>query len=337
MSTALLRTDAAAGVVQRHETVDVVELQELGRLLATSGYFADAREMAQAAVKVMAGRELGVPPVASMMGINIIKGKVAMGAHLIASRVRAHGYDFKVTRLDNTGCNLEFLSKIGAVLGQSSFTEDDAKAAQCFTDMYRKYPRNMYYSRAVSNGAKWFCPEVFAGAPVYTPEELGAEVDENGEVIHPPETRKKLVEQRLREIKEKPAASATNPESAKDNPNTAFHPSDADIPAELGGTWTDPNPGASERRLEESRARAAEPVKVTPDDFQKVRAEFLRFGTGGVAEYDRIVQAHGAEPGKQYPSKMSQARKAIESLRSCLEDLQRMNQAEPDNDAKEPA
>ena len=169
------------------KTDDLSNVQRLGNLLAASGYFTDAREMAQAAVKVLAGQELGIPPIAAMMGINIIKGKVALGAHLIASRIRAHGYDFRFKRHDNSGCVLEFLSKPEggkrSVLGESSFTEEDAKAAQCFTDMYKKYPRNMYYSRAVSNGSKWYCPEIFGGAPVYTAEELGAPIDSDGNAL----------------------------------------------------------------------------------------------------------------------------------------------------------
>ncbi len=169
------------------KTDDLANVQRLGNLLAASGYFTDAAEMAQAAVKVLAGQELGIPPIAAMMGINIIKGKVALGAHLIASRVKAHGYDFRFKRQDNTGCVLEFLSKVEDgkrhILGESSFTEADAKAALCFGDMYRKYPRNMYYSRAVSNGARWFCPEIFGGAPVFTAEELGAPIDSEGNAI----------------------------------------------------------------------------------------------------------------------------------------------------------
>jgi len=40
----------------------------------------------------------------------------------------------------------------------------------------------MLFARAISNGAKWFCPDIFGG-PVYTPDELGAEVDEEGDII----------------------------------------------------------------------------------------------------------------------------------------------------------
>ena len=161
------------------------DIQRIGNLLAASGYFSDVRDMAQAAVKVMAGQELGIPPIAAMMGINIIKGKVALGAHLIASRIRAHGYDFRIVTMDNKGCKIRFIDKRGGDLGISEFGEEDAKNAGVFTDMYKKYPRNMYYSRCISNGAKWFTPDVFGGAPVYTPEELGAEVDSEGEMVQP--------------------------------------------------------------------------------------------------------------------------------------------------------
>lgn len=175
----------------------ITDVQRIGNIFAASGYFTDAREVAQAAVKIMAGEELGIPPVAAMMGINIIKGKVALGGNLIASRIRAHGFDFIHKQFDNSACVLTFLGRKGdpnigkgmvgsrPVIGESSFTMEDAKTAQVTgNEHYKKNPRNMLFNRAISNGAKWYTPEVFAGAPVYTPEELGAVVDEQGEMIH---------------------------------------------------------------------------------------------------------------------------------------------------------
>jgi hypothetical protein len=214
--TALVR--AESGAVVRHSD-EITDVQRIGNILAASGYFTDAREMAQAAVKVMAGKELGIPPVAAMMGINIIKGKVALGGNLIASRVRAHGYEYRHKQFDSKGCILTFWSKPNAqgtreLLGESSFTEDDAKAAGVFTDMYKKYPRNMYFNRAISNGAKWYCPEVTCGMPVYTPEELGATVDQDGEMVHPEPTQAQVREQKLEQaraigIDSKPAPTAS--------------------------------------------------------------------------------------------------------------------------------
>lgn len=167
----------------------ITNVQRLGNLLAASGYFADAREMAQAAVKVLAGEELGIPPIASMMGIHVIKGKVVLSANLIASRIRAHGYDYHFKRFDVTGCVIEFRSKMSSgsryPLGESSFTIADAQAAGIKSDMYAKYPRNMLFARAISNGARWYMPEIFAGVPVYTPDEMGALTDKDGEISVP--------------------------------------------------------------------------------------------------------------------------------------------------------
>jgi hypothetical protein len=152
---------------------DVNQTLALGKVFAESGFFADTRAAAQAVVKVLAGRELGFGPVASMTGVNIIKGRVTLSANLIAAAVRRSGrYDYRVRRLDDQGCEIEFLMS-GEVIGMSSFTMDDAKkAGLAGGDNWRKYPRNMLFARAISNGAKWFCPDVFGGSPVYTPDEL---------------------------------------------------------------------------------------------------------------------------------------------------------------------
>lgn len=165
-------------------------IQRLGGLLARSGYFSDARDVAQASVKVLAGLELGIgSTLAAMAGIHIIKGQVAIGANLIASQVRRHGYDYRVVKLDDSGCLLEFLSKPGhdgkrGTLGTSAFTSDDARrAGLAGKDNWKNWPRNMYFARAMSNGARWYTPEVFGGAPVYTPEELGVETNERGDII----------------------------------------------------------------------------------------------------------------------------------------------------------
>ena len=163
------------------------EAMTVGNTLAASGFFADAKDGAQAAAKVIAGMELGIGPMAAMAGIYIVKGKVTLGANLIGGQIKRSGrYDFRVTRLDDTGCVIEFYDR-GERIGESSFTDADAKAAGLWGGQgpWKQHPRNMLYARAMSNGAKWYCPDVFAG-PVYTPDELGAPSVEAGEVIVAP-------------------------------------------------------------------------------------------------------------------------------------------------------
>jgi hypothetical protein len=101
----------------------------------------------------------------------------------MATLIKQHPqYDYKIKRIDATGCIITFFEN-GAELGDSSFTDVDAKAAGLGGNSWQKFPRNMHFARAMSNGAKWFTPGIFGGAPVYTPDELGAEVDDEGEII----------------------------------------------------------------------------------------------------------------------------------------------------------
>ena len=50
-------------------------------------------------------------------------------------------------------------------------------------DNWKKYPSDMLFARAISRGARRFAPGIFGGSPVYTPDEMGADVDEEGNVI----------------------------------------------------------------------------------------------------------------------------------------------------------
>lgn len=159
----------------------------LGNVLAASGFFSDSKQGAQAAVKVMAGQELGFGPIASMTGIYIVKGRVTLSANLMGAAIKRHpNYTFRVTEHTAEVCTIQFVED-GEVIGTSSFSMDDAKAAGLAgSETYRKFPKNMLYARALSNGAKWYCPDVFGGGPIYTPDELGEEIDgETGEVVNP--------------------------------------------------------------------------------------------------------------------------------------------------------
>lgn len=152
------------------------DLQRIARMCAESGFFQDARQLAQACVKIAAGAEYGVPPIVSMAKVNIIKGRVSISAEIMASSMKHAGYKLKVRFEGEQICTITVIDPDGIELGDSTFSMDDAKRAGLLGgEGWRKYPRNMLYARAVSNAARWFAPEVLTGA--ITPEELGG--DEN--------------------------------------------------------------------------------------------------------------------------------------------------------------
>jgi hypothetical protein len=159
------------------------DVERAALAMSKSGFFQDAAQQAQAVVKILAGQELGFGPFASMTGVFIISGKPSFSANLMAAAVKRHGngkYNYRVVELTDKVCDLVFFED-GKEVGHSIFTLEDARKAG--TKNLDKYPRNMLFARAMSNGARWFAPDIFGGAPAYTPEELGADVDEDGEVI----------------------------------------------------------------------------------------------------------------------------------------------------------
>ena len=160
-------------------------ISDIGQALVKSGFFSDARDVSQAIVKILAGQELGFGPIASMTGVYIVQGRPALAANLMASAVKRGGrYDYRIRTINDDVCEIEFFELFGGKresLGMSKFTKADAVKAG--TKNMDKFPRNMLFARALSNGVRWYCPDFGGGAPVYTPEELGANVDEDGNVI----------------------------------------------------------------------------------------------------------------------------------------------------------
>lgn len=161
------------------------DVESVAKAMVASGFFNDATKISQAIVKIMAGAEIGIGPFGSMNGIHIIQGKPAFGANVMASKVKSSGrYNYRVTEMSDTNCTLEFMEYFNGAWqtsGVSSFSIADAKKAG--TKNLDKFPRNMLFARAMSNGVRWFCPDVMNGSTVYTPEELGADVDQDGNVI----------------------------------------------------------------------------------------------------------------------------------------------------------
>jgi len=241
MSTAIVRQDQAVA------TLD--DVQRVAKLLAMSNYF-DAKAaqgdtaIAQLATKILAGREMGYGPFASVQGIHVIQGKPVISANLMAAAVKRSGrYDYRVRKLDNDGCEVEFFQRTGdkwESLGKSAFTRDDAKAAGLLgKDNWSKFARNMFFARALSNGIRWFAADVFDGSAAYTPDELGVDEDADGNAIT---VQAHVVGQEAQPQSAPPAAPATttgggaagNGRKAGDALSKAFHASGARL---YGQEW----------------------------------------------------------------------------------------------------
>lgn len=170
-------TNTSLSIVQR-----IDEFRQVSTLFAESGLFSDVKSASQCFVKIMAGAEMGIPPFTSMSAFHIIQGKVVMAANSIAARIKASGrYNYRVIEKTATRCALEFSEG-----GKPSHTEvwDVDRARKASVKNMDKYPDAMLFSRAISAGARVACPDVIGS--YYTPEELGADVNADGEIIDMP-------------------------------------------------------------------------------------------------------------------------------------------------------
>lgn len=129
------------------------------------------------------GRTLGITPLAAITGIHVIEGKPSASAALISGLVRQAGHKLRVrmengravatiVRFDDPG--FEF---------RAEWDMDRAKTAGLTKkDVWLKYPQAMLKARAISEVARDACEEVLFGLH-YTPEELDANVDAEGEPV----------------------------------------------------------------------------------------------------------------------------------------------------------
>ena len=150
--------------------------------------------MEQALAVILMGRELGIGPTTALSNIVIAAGKPTLGASLVGALIQKSGkYAYQVTEMTDQRVSIDFYETArhfipggptgeNRTLGTSTFTIQDAQRARLSgSQTWQQYPRNLLLARALTNGARWYCPEVFGGA-IYDPEELGV-----SGVLAPPE------------------------------------------------------------------------------------------------------------------------------------------------------
>lgn len=166
-------------------------MQDTAQVFVKAGLFKDVKDVAQAMVKIMAGAELGMDPFASMTGFDVIESqqgvKVEMNANTQAALVKQHPrYDYRVRVLTETECEIVFYED-GEEIGVSPFTWADAEKAGLTMGrngpkaVWKNYPRNMLFARAMTNGCAWFCPDL-TPMRVYGPGEISGREPQPREV-----------------------------------------------------------------------------------------------------------------------------------------------------------
>lgn len=247
---------------------------EYARALAASGLLPESfrKQPENVLYAVEYGAMIGLPPMAAITGVNVIKGKPTASAGLIGALVRRAGHTLRVgfDAATMTGWARIIRSDDPEFTFESDWNLDRAVEAELCIKRegrpyavdskgqslpWKKFYPSMVKARAITEVARDACEEVLFGLH-YTPEELGAVVDEDGTPVAESALRRSRIVQ-----------ESNPPEGTPDGVEDAVVVEDeqqADVPAPV---VREPKPAASKRA---ARARAVdggewenEPV---PDD-----------------------------------------------------------------------
>lgn len=126
---------------------------------------------------------LQVHPMTAITGIHVIEGKPSASADLIAGMVRRAGHKLRVRATDTTATAEIIRADDPTYTFTATWTLERAKTAGLTgKGPWKAYPAAMLKARAITEVARLACSECLFGV-IYTPEELGANVTEDGDVV----------------------------------------------------------------------------------------------------------------------------------------------------------
>lgn len=132
---------------------------------------------------IQTGAPLGFTASQSISGIHVIKGKPTMSADMTAAAIRRAGHRLRVRGDDTHAVAVLIRSDDPDFEYKSEWTMERAKRAGLLGNQtWSKYPAAMLRARAITEVARAGASEALYGV-IYTPEELGADVNEDGEPV----------------------------------------------------------------------------------------------------------------------------------------------------------
>lgn len=226
------------------------------------------------------GASLGISTMAAITSVHVIDGKPSASVGLIGGLVRRAGHTLRVTYDGTTAvATINRCDDPGFTFKARWDLERARGAGLTGKDNWLKYPQAMLKARAITEVARDACPEALCGL-LYTPEELGAVVDDDGTVIEASATPQ-------------PSAPAPAPAPAAPAP-----PAPPDAPAErdwMAEAATVATINAARELWHEARNAGA--LSQQLDEMLTARAEDLTVSraTGEVVEEGTVVDPPAEE------------------------------------------
>ncbi|GAB3191919.1 hypothetical protein [Nesterenkonia suensis] len=213
---------------------------KLGTALATSRFLPDSLTIenkkpkpaeqvaADAAVIILAGKSLGLDPLASVQNIFTVRGRPAMYARTAVGISMSHGHEVERTNADQNSVTVRARRK--GAREWHTFTWDMSRAKQAGYDsnpLYQRDPIAMLTAKAQMEACRNLFPDVLAGMP-YSAEDI--ELEDLGEVQETPKT---TVKRSTRSKSTSGTKSKSSGKSTKEEPPAEQEtPEPAPTPAE---------------------------------------------------------------------------------------------------------
>lgn len=248
------------------------EMEALGKVFARSGMFSDIASESQAVVKIIAGREIGIPPITAMSKLFMTNGKIAIPGEILADLIKRSGrYTYRIKTSTTTECEIIFYEIVGGQkeeIGTAKFTMDEAKKiivsdkggvkkTLASKDNWVNYPKQMLFWRALSIGARMFCPDAIHGA--YSTDEVNIDIV-SAEVQ--PETPKTKMEKKIKKAQETATEIPTEVE-----PETVPEPTPEPKPQPEANLEPTPEPTPEATPEPEPESTAEVPGEPCPDGY----------------------------------------------------------------------
>ena len=189
--------------------------------LVGSRLFPNVNTPERAGIVISIAQNHDLDPSFVAANLAFIGQKPAMTGLLLAAMVKkSKRYRYKVLRSDNKGCSIQFLEWVDRKweeIGVSDFTETEASLAGLLHGPnvnWKKYPKAMYFWRAMSQGVRMFAPDALAGFCCHLVEEVepNVPVNEDGVPIVEAIPVSRLDLQRVTDILRECRRTGTNPQ-----------------------------------------------------------------------------------------------------------------------------
>jgi hypothetical protein len=257
---------------------------------------------------------LQLPPMAAITGIHVIEGKPSASAALISALVRRAGHRLRVTGNGDRAVAQIVRSDDPDFTFESVWTVERAQTAGLLgKDVWKKYRPAMLKARAITEVARDACEEALAGMH-YTPEELGAEVDGDGEIVAVEQVRDGRPAHRpgmsLREAAGQTAQATQTDDGAGSQAETA-------VAAGEAGSSPAGNPAPSSHDIPDAEIVPDKPERGTITDAQ-IRKLAVAMKAAGITErkdaLDYVMSVIGRDVSSRNELSKDEASLVIDKL-----------------------